>query len=121
MDNKQDIMQMPRRRVYLHNEEVDNNYANKTGSIVLPYNVRRIVGICPNMVNGAGFLSIYNENSNEQLINQYAIADDNIHWNKKNIPLVAYPERSNLRYNLVLTDSSIGKECRLKVYITYEE
>ena len=115
-----EALTIPKRKVFMYTANVDNNYTSLQDSIVLPTNVRRIVSICPNMVNGMGFLSIYVENTNDQLLNSVKVEDDNVHFNKKNIPLFCYPERSNLNYNLRLVNSDVSKPCKLKVFITYE-
>ena len=110
-----------RQRVYLYNVVVDNTYESKHDSIVLPTNVKKIVSICPNLVNGMGYISIFNEKTNEQLLNQVIAADDNEHWNVKNIPVLNLPEANNLYYTLRLIESDLTKECMLKVYVTYLE
>lgn len=115
-----ETLQQPHERVKLYNISIDNNFTSQDGSIVLPHEVKRIVAICADMVNGTGLLSIYNEKTNEQLLNQHR-ADDSIrHFNKKNFQLLSYPEGSNLKYTFKLLESDPNYKCELKLIITYE-
>ena len=112
---------MSKLRTILFNRTIDNNYTSDKNSIVVPSNVRKIVGICPNMVNGSGFISIFTENNEECLINQMRISDDNAHFNKKNVEVFTIVNSSNMYYVFNLVNTDIKKPCRLKIIITYEE
>ncbi len=111
---------MTHRRIFNFQKAIDNNYMSDKGSVVLPSNVRRIVSICPNMVNGKGFVSIFSEIDEECLLNQMGVADDNAHFNKKNIEVFSFIN-SNLYYVLQLTETDISQPCTLKIFVTYEE
>lgn len=109
-------------RRYLFQKEIDNNYNTDKGSIPLPSEVHKIRRICPDMVNGSGFISIFNEKDDECILNQFPIADDNEHINKKDIDIYATINGDNLYYvfELVSVDDP-SKESELKILITYEE
>lgn len=112
---------MTRKRTHLFQKTIDNNYLSDKGSIVLPSNVRRILSICPNMVNGCGFVSIFTETNEECLVNQMQVADDNAHFNTKNFEVFTIVDSCNLYYVFELTETDIDKPCTLKILITYEE
>lgn len=114
---------MEQRRVYLYNTLLDTDYSDKRDSIVLPTNVKKIISICPNLTKGVGYLSVINEKTNDILLNQVRISDDNGHWNEKNIPVLNYPEANNLFYvfRMIDGDTERQNECRLKIYVSYLE
>lgn len=110
---------MTRARLHQFNKVIDNNYLSSKDSIIVPTNVDNIVAICPTLTNGIGILSIYNEKTNAELLNQVLIADDNENWDAKNIPILNFPKGNNLFYILRLLNSDINKRCELKLTFTY--
>lgn len=112
---------MQRVRIFQFNEVIDNNFLSSKGSIVVPTNVKKVVGICPTLQNGVGILSIYNEKTNEELCNQLMIADDNQNWDAKNYQILNFPECNNLKYILRLLQTDIRKSCILKISISYTD
>jgi len=112
---------MERTKVFLYNAKIDNTYLDRKDSIVLPTNVCQIRAICANLTNGTGYISLFNEKTNEQILNQRLISNDKKHWNIKNTPVYSTPENNNLSYVLRLIDTDPERVCRLKVYITYIE
>lgn len=112
---------MERTKLFLYNVKIDNTYTDRKDSIVLPTNVCQITAVCANLTNGSGYLSLFNEKTNEQILNQRHIANDKKHFNKKNLPVYSTPENNNLSYVLRLIETDPEKVCRLKIYITYIE
>lgn len=112
---------MARLRTILFKKTIDNNYTADRDSIVVPSNVRRIVSICPCIVNGEGFISVFTETNEECLLNQMSIADNNAHFNKKNIEIFTLVDACNMYYVLELSNTDTTKSCILKILITYEE
>lgn len=111
----------PRTKLFLYNVKIDNTFMDRIDSIVLPTNVCQITAVCANLTNGSGYLSIFNEKTNEQILNQRFVAHDKKHFNVKNTPCYSTPENNNLSYVLRLIDTDPDKICRLKIYITYNE
>lgn len=111
---------MNRVRLFQFNEVIDNNFLSLKGSIAIPTHVKRIVGICPTLQNGTGILSIYNEKTNEEILNQLQIADDNQNWDAKNYPILNFPDCNNMKYILRLLDTDNTKTCVLRLSISYQ-
>jgi hypothetical protein len=112
-----------KKRVHLYNTIINTSFSDKKDSIVLPTNAKKIVSICPNITRGAGYISVINEKTNEQLLTQTYISDDNQHWNEKNVPVLNFPEANNLFFVFRMIDKERSRRgvCRLKIYITYLE
>ena len=112
---------MGRIRIHQFNKTIDNDFTSSKDSIMIPTNVKKVVAICPTLQNGTGILSIYKEESNEEVLNQVTISDDNLNWKDKNIPILVDCGGENFFYVLRLLDSNINKRCELKLSISYEE
>ncbi len=112
---------MGRVRIFQFNKDIDNNFSSSKDSIMIPTNVKKVVAICPTLQNGIGIISIYKEESNEEVLNQVTIADDNLNWMDKNIPILVDCAGENLFYVLRILDSNINKKCELKLSISYLE
>ncbi|MBQ3691089.1 MAG: hypothetical protein II937_14670 [Bacteroidales bacterium] len=114
---------MERTRVYLYQTTFNTSYTDKRDSIVLPTNVKKVVGICPNLTRGTGYISVVNEKTNDILVNQARVSDDNGHWNEKNIPVLNRPEANNLFYvfRMINGEKERKNDCVLKIYVTYLE
>lgn len=110
---------MKRARLHQFTKVIDNNYLSSKDSIMLPTNVDNIVAICPTIQNGTGIISIYNEKTNDELLNQVLISDDNQNWEQKNIPILNFPKECNLFYVLRLIQTDNTRRCVLKISITY--
>lgn len=110
---------MKRARLHQFNKTIDNNYLSSKDSIMLPTNVNNIVALCPTLQNGTGYLSVFNEKTNEELLNQVLISDDNQNWDAKNIPILNFPQDCNLFYVLRLINTDNTRKCVLKISITY--
>lgn len=89
-------------------------------SIIVPSEVHEIVQICPNITNGAAFLSVYNEKTNEQILNSMRIANDKVGYNFKAVDVVNFPDYNNLNYILKIIDTDIEQDCWLKILIAYK-
>lgn len=114
---------MEQTRVYLYQTTLDTAYTDKKDSIVLPTNVKKVVGICPNLTRGMGYISVINEKTNDILVNQARVLDDNAHWNEKNIPVLNRPEANNLFYvfRMINGENERKNDCVLKIYVSYLE
>ncbi len=106
----------------MHQEVIDNNYTSASGFVVLPSEIKRIVAIVPDMTNGMGFLSIYNDVTNEQVLNSVKVDDRNVHINKKMIPCTNYPDGNNFKYSLRMIEgySDNSKITKLSIILIYE-
>ena len=96
-------------------------------SIALPSQVSEITGICAYLDNGTehgchGYLSLYNEKSNEQIINTLRIANDKGNFNDKLVYVANFPNKNNISYTFEL-GKVVDKiqPLKLVVLIQYKE
>lgn len=113
-------------RLYSYNKVVNSNFSVFKDSIAIPTRIKRITQVCAYLANGdnhtcRGFLSLYNEDTNEQIVNTIRINNDKRHYNYKAIRVNCEPEGSN--FNFVMNMSNVDKtqECRLVILMKYQE
>lgn len=107
-------------RLFAYNKAVNPSFSQFKDSIFVPSCAREIVEICAYIENGdnhnaRGFLSVFNEKTNQQLLNQVYIANDKRHYNKKRIQVHNVPARNNLSY--VLSTMGLDKSQPVKLVI----
>lgn len=98
-----DLEERKHTRLFGYRLTLDKSKRIFKDSIALPSQVSEIVGICAYVDNGTehgcyGFLSLYNEKSNEQIINTLRIANDKGHFNDKLVYVANFPNKNNLNY-----------------------
>lgn len=117
---------LERTRLFGYQKVLDTSKSSFKDSIALPSEVDEIVEICAYVKNGVnydchGFLSLYNEKTNEQILNTLRIANDKKHFNYKTVPVVNFPQKNNLNYVFEL-GRGVDKraECKLGILIKYK-
>ncbi len=117
---------MQRERLYSYNKVLNPTFSVFKDSVAIPSRVKTITQVCAYIANGdnhacRGFLSLNNENTNEQVVNTIRISNDKRHFNYKAIRVRCSPEGSN--FNFVVNMSNVDKtqECRLVILFKYQE
>lgn len=114
-------------KLFGYQKVLDKSKRTFKDSIPLPSQVSEIVGICAYVDNGTehgcyGYLSLYNEKSNEQIINTLRVANDKGHFNDKLVYVASFPKKNNINYTFEL-GKMVDKLQALKlvIIIQYKE
>lgn len=110
-------------RLFAYNKVINSNFSIMKDSITVPSCVREIIEICAYIDNGTnhsvrGFLSIFNEKTNEQLLNSTLINNDKRHYNQKRVVTHHFPRRNNMSF--VLDMAAIDKTQPLRLVILFK-
>ena len=115
-----------RTRLFGFHKVLDTSKSTFKDSIPLPSDVEEITEICAYVKNGTnylchGFLSLYNEKTNEQILNTLKVSNDKKHFNYKSVYVVNFPQKNNLNFVFEL-GRGVDKrsECKLGILIKYK-
>ena len=113
-------------RMYSYNKAINSSYSVVKDSISLPSCIREIIEICAYIDNGnnhaaRGYLSLFNEKTNEQILNSVEIRNNKKHYNSTKIIVRSRPEHNNLSLVLKLEAIDSTQQCRLVILIKYRK
>lgn len=112
---------MATRRIYNFPKTIDNRKTCDKDFVALPSRAKRIVGICPHLINGKGFISVIREIDEFPIVSEYLANDKVQPFERKNIETDIETLHNNVRYVLRLVETDVKKNCYLHLLITYEE
>lgn len=112
---------MKRTRLYVYTKKIDSNYSAHKGYITIPLNVQNIKSICPVLHNAEGYLSVFKEIDEEQILNEMRIEDDRAHLNSKKVAVSVSPDNSDFKFVLRLTKIFNNDVVRYNYPNGYEE
>lgn len=112
--------------MFAYSKDFNPSLAILKDSIPVPKRVKKIVKVCAYIDNGdnhdcRGFLSIYNEKTNEQLINTARINNDKRHFNFKAIHVLNYPQGNNLNFVMNFSNCDSMQKSVLHILLKYTE
>jgi len=94
---------MKRTRLYVSQSNIDPNYSAHKGYVSIPLKVRNVKSICLVLHNAEGFISLFKELDEEQILNEMRLEDDKQHFNSKKIDVDVTPDNADFKYILRLT------------------
>ncbi|MBR2103774.1 MAG: hypothetical protein IJ933_00610 [Bacteroidales bacterium] len=109
------------RRLYNFSKPIDNTYSCDKDFVPLPSRAKRIVGVCPKLINGKGFISVFREADKFPILTDMLVKDDPQPFGRINVDTNIETLKNNVRYVLRLDETDISKNCYLHLYIIYEE
>ena len=110
-----------REGAFAYNKAVNQRLSTFKDSIPVPSDVYRIKEVAAYLDNGdyhkcCGYLSLYNEKTNEQLLNTHRISNDKQPYKFKKVDVLDFPHKNNLNFVLRITDADKLQECRLVIF-----